>query len=167
MTTISPKSRISAALLALILAAGAEMTALAATGLPLPRFASLRSSEVNVRTGPGGRYPVEWVFVYRRMPVEIVAEFDTWRKIRDWQGTEGWVHQSMLSGRRMVIVKGGVRALKRDPSADSATVARVESKVLGRVLSCTGAWCRLEVSGFTGWMERRHVWGVYDREELK
>ncbi len=75
----------------------------------LPRFASLRAGEVNVRTGPGVRYPVEWVFVYRHMPIEIVAEFDTWRKVRDWQGTEGWVHLSMLSGRRTAIVTTGRR----------------------------------------------------------
>ena len=72
------------------------------TGLPVPRFVSLRSAEVNVRTGPGTRYPVEWVFVKRDIPVEITAEFDTWRRIRDWEGTEGWVHQSMLSGKRAI-----------------------------------------------------------------
>jgi SH3-like domain-containing protein len=155
------------AALALLYLAAVTAPALAATGLPLPRFASLRSGEVNVRTGPGSRYPVEWVFVYRHMPVEIVAEFDTWRKIRDWQGTEGWVHQSMLFGRRMVIVRDGTRPLRRDPDPAAPAIARVEKKVLGRILSCAGGWCRLEVSGFTGWMQRGDVWGVYKNEEIK
>ncbi|HKH69397.1 MAG TPA: SH3 domain-containing protein, partial [Reyranella sp.] len=66
------------------------------SGLPIPRFASLRSDEVNVRTGPGPRYPIDWVFKRKAMPVEIVAEFENWRKIRDWQGASGWVHQSLL-----------------------------------------------------------------------
>src|SRR5262245_5050819 len=70
------------------------------SGLPIPRFASLRSDEVNVRSGPGTRYPVEWVFKRKSMPVEIVAEYDIWRKIRDWQGASGWVHQSLLTGKR-------------------------------------------------------------------
>src|SRR5258708_28049028 len=73
---------------------------------PLPRYLSLRSDEVNLRTGPGVRYPVDWVLQRRNMPVEVLAEFENWRKIRDWQGTEGWVHQSMLSGRRYAIVTG-------------------------------------------------------------
>src|SRR5919204_606278 len=74
------------------------------SGLPLPRFASLRSDEVNVRTGPGTRYPVDWVFKRKGMPVEIVAEFENWRKIRDWQGASGWVHQSLLTGKRSFII---------------------------------------------------------------
>src|SRR5437660_12925684 len=74
------------------------------SGRPLPRFASLRSDEVNVRTGPGTRYPVDWVFKRKGMPVEIVAEYENWRKIRDWQGASGWVHQSLLTGKRGFII---------------------------------------------------------------
>ena len=74
------------------------------SGLTLPRFVSLRASEVNMRTGPGTRYPIAWVYKQRNLPVEIVDEFDTWRRIRDWEGSEGWVHQSMLHGRRSIMV---------------------------------------------------------------
>jgi len=168
MTPRSPLHGLGAALLAALVATAAlAPVAAARTGLPLPRFASLRAGEVHVRTGPGERYPIDWVFVYRNMPVEIVAEFDTWRKIRDWQGTEGWVHQSMLSGRRMVIVQGGLQPMRRAPAGDAPMVARVEPKVLGRLLECAGAWCRVQVAGFTGWMQRRQFWGVYDTEEIK
>ena len=117
--------------------------ALAQTGLPVPRFVSLHAPKANVRTGPGVRYPVDWVLVRRGMPVEIVAEFEHWRKIRDWQGTEGWVHQSMLTATRTAVVMTEVRALRRSADDKAPAVARVEPGVVGRILSCEGAWCRL------------------------
>lgn len=136
------------------------------TGLPLPRFVSLATSKVNVRTGPGVRYPVEWVFVKRSLPVEVVAEFEHWRKVRDFEGTEGWVHQSMLTGRRHVIVMGATRALRREARAESVIVARAEPGVIGRLLECEQAWCRVEIAGFKGWLVRDEVWGVYRDERL-
>lgn len=136
------------------------------SGLPLPRFASLRSGEVNVRSGPGVRYPVDWVFVYRNMPVEIVAEFDSWRKIRDWEGTEGWVHQSMLSGRRTAMVTGGLRELHAEPTVDAPVIAKIDGRVIGRVLRCREAWCRVEVTSLRGWLRRDHVWGIYEHERI-
>lgn len=137
------------------------------TGLPLPRFASLRADEVNVRTGPGPRYPVEWVFVRRNMPVEIIAEFDTWRRIRDWQGTEGWAHKSMLSGRRTVMMQGEVRTLRREPTEDSPAVARAESGVVGSLEACDNGWCQVEINGFEGWLKSNEFWGVYPDERIK
>ena len=119
-----------------------------------------------MRTGPGVRYPVEWVFVYRNMPVEIIAEFDTWRKVRDWQGTVGWVHRSMLSGRRSIIVREGLQPLRRDAAPDARVIARIEKKVIGRLLKCRGAWCRVEISGLRGWMRRDQFWGVYPKEKI-
>ena len=151
-------------LLALVLALSAPWAYAAEPGARLPRFASLRANEVNVRTGPGVRYPVEWVFVYRHMPVEIVAEFDTWRKVRDWQGTEGWVHRSMLSGRRTAIVTTGRRAMRDEPERRSAIVAEVEERVVGRLLACKPLWCRVEIAGLRGWIRRAVIWGVYDGE---
>ncbi len=139
----------------------------AKTDLPVPRFATLRADEVNVRTGPGVRYPVEWVFVRRNMPVEITAEFDTWRKVRDWQGTAGWVHQSMLSGRRSIIVPDGVQALRREAADDAAVIARLEQKVVGRLMECRKEWCRIEVLGRNGWMKRSQFWGVYPDETIE
>ncbi len=153
------------AALAAVLFAG-PLAALAETGLPLPRFASLRSSKVHLRTGPGVRYPVDWVLVFRNMPVEIVAEFENWRKIRDWQGTEGWVHRTMLSGMRTAIVTGGMRALRRDPDASAPLVAQVEERVVGRVLECPADWCRIEIAKKRGWIRRDHIWGVYKAEEM-
>lgn len=134
------------------------------TGLPLPRFAVVRAEETNVRTGPGSRYPIDWVFKRKGMPVEIVGEYENWRKIRDWQGAGGWVHQSLLSGKRYVIVTTARAPLRKTPSANAAEVARMEVEVVAQVKSCSGDWCRVQASGHIGWIERRHVWGVYKGE---
>ena len=101
------------------------------------------------------------------MPIEITAEFENWRKVRDWQGTEGWVHRSMLSGKRTAVVTGGVQPLRRDPNPDSVLTARVMEKVVGRILECDGDWCRIEIGKRRGWMRRAHFWGVYSDEKLK
>ena len=130
------------------------------------RYASLRSDKVNVRTGPGVRYPIEWVFVKKGIPVEITAAHDTWRKIRDWEGAEGWVHQSMLSDRRALLVTGQVRALRSDPKADAPVVARIEPGVVGRVDRCVGEWCRANAGGYEGWLRRKEFWGVSPTEDF-
>src|SRR5262244_195685 len=137
------------------------------TKLPLPRFVSLRSSEVNLRTGPGTNYPVDWVFVRRGLPVEIIAEFDVWRKIRDWQGTVGWVHQSMLDGRRTARVTGAERELRSEPAESAAIVARLAPGVIGRLLECDAAWCRIDVAGYRGWLRRDEFWGTYPDEKVQ
>jgi len=152
-----------------LLASPGASPALAATdsGLPVPRFVTLRADKVNVRAGPGARYPVEWVFERKGMPVEIVAEFDTWRKVRDIQGTEGWVHQNLLSSRRGVVITGVVRTLRREPREDSAAVARAEPDVIGQLLECQAEWCRVEVAGLRGWLKRGELWGVYPGEKVE
>ena len=137
-------------------------------GGKLPRYASLRSGEVNVRTGPGPRYPVEWVFMRRDMPVEIVAEFETWRKIRDWQNTEGWVHQSMLSSRRFVmVVADEIQPLLRRADDTGQAVAMMEPGVVAQLLQCDLQWCRLQANRVSGWVKRKTIWGVYPDEDVK
>jgi len=136
------------------------------SGLPLPRFASLRAPEVNLRTGPGIRYPIEWVYTRRGMPLQIVGEFETWRRIRDWQGTEGWVHQSMLSGQRSALIVGKQRPLRRKPKADAPAVALVQAGVVGELEGCDGGWCRIEVQGFSGWLREDEFYGVLPGERI-
>jgi SH3-like domain-containing protein len=133
----------------------------------VPRFVSLRSGEVNVRTGPGTRYPVEWVFTRKDIPVEITAEFDTWRRIRDWEGAEGWVHQSMLSGRRAVVVLGDIRRLRLSPDPGAPAAARLEPGVVGTLARCRDQWCEVEVAGYEGWLARGEFWGVYPGETVE
>lgn len=135
------------------------------TGLPLPRFVSLRKDRVNVRTGPGVRYPVDWVFIYKNMPVEIVAEFKGWRKVRDWKGTTGWVHRSMLSGKyRWIIVRSKTAPLHREAKAEAPVIARLKNKVVGRLKQCQGDWCEVTVNGIQGWIRRGAIWGIYPNE---
>ncbi len=136
---------------------------------PVPRFVSLRAAVVNLRTGPGVRYPVEWVFKRRGLPVEVVAEFETWRKVRDWEGTVGWVHQSMLSGRRSAVVTGAVRGLRREPSEDAGVVARAEPGVVGELTRCRRGepWCRVRIAGHEGWLRRDEFWVAYPGEAVK
>lgn len=139
------------------------------SGLPLPRFVSLRSEEVNLRAGPGVRYPIDWIYARRDLPVEVIAEFEAWRKIRDWQGTEGWVHQSMLSGRRMMVVVGAARPLRASDADSAEPVAVVEAGVLGRLISCprNRDFCRVEAGGRQGWLKRDELWGVYKGEWIE
>ncbi|MDI1284083.1 MAG: SH3 domain-containing protein [Reyranella sp.] len=103
------------------------------SGLPIPRFVSLKSDEVNVRAGPGPRYPVDWVFTRKTMPVEIVAEYENWRKVRDWQGTSGWVLQSLLTGKRGFVVASKDINVCRTPAASAEIVAKFESEVVGEI----------------------------------
>lgn len=137
------------------------------SGLPIPRFITLRSDKVFVRTGPALRYPIKWIFVRDGMPVEIIQEFDTWRKIRDIKGDEGWVHQSLLSGKRNAVVtaeKGTV--VLRKPASDAKPVALLEQNVQVSLLQCHQDWCRVEAGGFSGWTQRNSLYGVYADEEL-
>ena len=136
-------------------------------GERLPRFVSLRSDQVNLRVGPGENYPIRWVLTRKEMPVEIIKEFEHWRMIHDWQGTEGWVHERMISGKRVVVVKGGVRAMHRLPDLASAVVARAEPGVFARLLECRGVWCRIETADIVGWVQRGEVWGVYPDEAVQ
>jgi SH3-like domain-containing protein len=145
----------------------APVTQAAEKGLPVPRFVTLRSNQVNVRTGPGEQYPIEWVFTRKSMPVEIVAEFQNWRKIRDVDGTEGWVYERMVAGRRTVIVRGQVRALYDEPRPDAGIVARAEPGVIATLLECQATWCRVETGGVKGWLHRDEIWGVYPDEVIQ
>lgn len=162
----------SIALLAGVYMTAALIPALAAvegSGLPLPRFVSLRADQINMRTGPGVQYPVDWVYRRTGLPVEIIAEYRTWRKIRDWQSTQGWVHQSMLAGKRTAIVTGKTRTMRRDPDAKSPAVASMESGVIAELKECPtgGGWCRLEAGGVNGWLRKVEFWGAYKDEVLK
>ena len=129
-----------------------------------PYFASLRSDKVNLRTGPGQDYPIDWVYQRGGLPVEVVAVFDTWRKIRDSEGTIGWINQGLLSGRRNVVVTGEIRPMRRDPDLAAAAVAQLEPGGIGRVEHCRPAWCEIKVERYSGWVERAGLWGLAPNE---
>lgn len=132
------------------------------SGLPLPRFASLASSEVNVRTGPSTDHPIRWVYVRSGLPVRVVEEFDVWRRIEDPDGETGWARANLLSVRRTAMVRGdGLVDLRRSAGSEARVVARVEAGVVGDFQGCDrGGWCRIEVEGERGWLPRDELWGV-------
>jgi SH3-like domain-containing protein len=134
------------------------------SGLPLPRFASLRSNEINLRTGPGTRYPIDWVFKHQGMPVEVTAEYDIWRRVRDSEGTEGWVHKMALSGKRAALVTGATHDLHKRDDVESAVVAHLEAGAVGQLLSCSKAWCKLKFEGIKGYLPKTDFWGAYPNE---
>ncbi len=139
----------------------------AVTGLAVPRFVSLRSDKVHVRSGPGTRYPIRWVYLRKNLPVEVVQEFETWRKIRDNEGQEGWLHQSLIAGRRYALITGTEPVTAyRKPDIDTAVVYRMEPGVVARVDECTNKWCLLVSSGFEGWVEKKSIWGIYPSEGI-
>jgi SH3-like domain-containing protein len=142
------------------------------THLPVPRFVSLKSDHVNVRGGPNKDHDVAWVYTRPGLPVEITAEFENWRRIRDQDGTEGWVYHSLLSGKRTAYVDKSKRRTDPVPvyetsDVNSAVRAMLEPGVLGAVKRCDGRWCHFVGQGFDGWIEQQHLWGVYPNEKIE
>lgn len=139
------------------------------SGLPLPRFAALRSDEVYLRTGPGPRYPIDWVYKRRDLPLEIEREFDIWRLVRDQEGVRGWVNTQTLSARRTAVVVGEERVLRRDAKDDTVAVARLKPGVVVRLRSCESGsdWCQASVGDYRGWMKRSELWGTYPGEAIQ
>lgn len=136
------------------------------TGLDVPRLVSLRTDKVYVRSGPGMRYPIQWIYKKRDLPVMITREFGTWRRVSDFEGGEGWVHQSLLSSRRFGLVLEGPEMvyLHRKPDNKSAKRARIEPGVIVRFEEedqpCKDGWCRVAADSFKGWVEEKTLWGV-------
>ncbi len=140
--------------------------AMAAEKNPVPRFVSLRPSEVNARVGPGPNYPLEWIYLKAGLPVEVVAEFDTWRKIRDKDGAGGWIHQSMLNSKRHAIVQGGESLMYATEASTGQPLVRLQDGVVVELLKCRGDWCQVRIFDFKGWMQRSALWGIYPEENL-
>jgi SH3-like domain-containing protein len=141
-----------------------------ASGLPVPRYVSLKSDRVNVRSGPTKDHDVAWVFTRPGLPVEITAEFETWRRIRDAEGSEGWVYHSLLSGRRTAVVtarsKDQLIPVSDSPKAESEVTAQLQPGVVAQVKRCDGKWCRVTGKNFEGWVPQERLWGVYPNEKV-
>ncbi len=138
------------------------------SGLPIPRFVSLKAEKVNVRKGPSSDHPVAWVFQSKGLPVEIIAEFETYRRIRDSDGTEGWILQNMLAGKRTAVVapwrKDQMTALHVSADATSGLIANLSSGAMADIKSCDGNWCKITVSDYSGYVEQSMLWGAYPGE---
>ncbi|MBN8874860.1 MAG: hypothetical protein J0H67_18635 [Rhodospirillales bacterium] len=176
---------VAACLVAVLLAAGAAqadpppthgagsarpnlLTRGSVTGWKLPRFASLEAAVVNLRRGPGKRYPIDWVYHRRGLPVEIIREFDTWRQVRMPDGTTGWVYHSLLTGVRGFLVTAPNTTLRRAPRADAAAVAHLRRGVIGQLRHCeaNAAWCSVRLQRLSGWLPRTDFYGAYPHEAV-
>ena len=125
-----------------------------------PRFVSLKAEVANLRVGPGRRYPIEWVYQRRGLPLLVVAHFDQWRWVLDHEGTKGWMHKSLLSTRRTVVIMNGVQTIRERPLTGSPAVLRAEAGVIADLLGCEDGWCRIGLAGEEGWLPENALWGV-------
>ena len=157
-------------------AAQAPPAAVGQSGLPVPRFVSLKADKINLRSGPGTDYPTQWVFRRAGLPVEVIRESVGWRQVRDAEGTIGWVLATLLSGRRTALVTpwdvkaGGAApqvALKDDDDDRATVVARVEAGVIANIRTCDGRWCEVSIADVRGYVEQKKLWGIYPNESVK
>ena len=171
----SPSSLFALLLISVgLLAAGpafAQSQQIGPSGLPLPRFVSIKSAPVNIRQGPSKDHDIAWTFVKAGVPVEVTQEYDIWFRIRDSEGAEGWVQKTLLSGKRTALVapweKKGTTPMRDKADIAARIVANVEPSVLVEVSECTGRWCRISAEGVKGWIEQGRIWGAYQDESFR
>lgn len=149
--------------------------AILGSGLPVPRYVSLKSDKVHIRQGPGTDHQVLWIYRRAGMPVEVIKEFEGWRQVRDAEGATGWVIQTLISGRRTALIlpweaKGASPpqvGILADDNASARPIAIVEAGVIANIRSCDGKWCYVSIGDFRGYVEQKKLWGVYEGEILK
>lgn len=134
------------------------------SGLTLPRFVTIAAAKANLRVGPDFRYPIEWVYQRRGLPVEVIGEYDLWRQVRDIDGDEGWIHKQLLSGRRAAIVAVPLATIHKDAGAGSDHILYASKGVIGTLEQCEADWCEIEIAGTLGWIAKEQIWGVYAAE---
>jgi SH3-like domain-containing protein len=139
----------------------------AVTNLPIPRFVSLKGNEGNARRGPSLTHRIDWVFTTPGMPLRVTAEHENWRRVEDAEGLGGWVHYALLSGVRSAIITADLADFRMQPDPASAVRFQAERGVIGRLLACTPDWCRMNVQGERGWVEKSALWGVIPGEILE
>ncbi|WP_370206818.1 SH3 domain-containing protein [Pararhodobacter marinus] len=136
------------------------------TNLPLPRFVSIKTSRAFARRGPSETHRVDWIYERRDLPVRVTGEFEHWRRVEDSEGEGGWVHYSLLSGVRTVLVVNDMAALRSRPRPEAPQVAYLEAGVVARIMECDPGWCRVSIDGTRGWISRGDVWGLEPGEVL-
>jgi len=147
----------------------AGQTSESESGMGLPRMVSLRSDNVYARSGPGKKYPIEWIYKQKGAPLEIINEFELWRQVRDWEGSTSWIHKTLLTGRRFVkVVMPGENNIYYRPDSESKIVAKVEDGVIGEIKKCPkkSEFCLIKFESIEGWILKKNVFGVYEDEVL-
>ena len=134
------------------------------TNLPIPRYVSLKVKEANARRGPSLSHKIDWIYKRQNMPLEIYAEYENWRRVRDFEGLGGWVHYTLLSGTRYVLVKNELLNMRLLPSIDAQVIAKVPQHNIATLDKCNKDWCRIIDDGYKGWVPKNGIWGVYENE---
>ena len=134
------------------------------TNLPIPRYVSLKVKEANARRGPSLSHKIDWIYKRQNMPLEIYAEYENWRRVRDFEGLGGWVHYTLLSGIRYVLVKNELLEMRLLPSIDAQVIAKIPQHNIATLDKCNKDWCRIIDDGYKGWVPKNGIWGVYENE---
>ena len=134
------------------------------TNLPIPRYVSLKVKEANARRGPSLSHKIDWIYKRQNMPLEIYAEYENWRRVRDFEGLGGWIHYTLLSGTRYVLVKNELLEMRLLPSIDAQVIAKVPQHNIATLDKCNKDWCRIIDDGYKGWVPKNGIWGVYENE---
>lgn len=134
------------------------------TNLPIPRYVSLKVNEANARRGPSLSHKIDWIYKKKNMPLEIYGEYENWRRVRDFEGLGGWVHYTLLSGNRFVLVENELLEMRLLPSSDAQVIAKVPQHNIATLDKCDKDWCRITDDGYKGWVPKSSIWGVYDSE---
>jgi SH3-like domain-containing protein len=174
-TRLAVVAVLAAVTLAPVASALAQGAARGPSGLPLPRFVSLKAQKVNLRVGPGLDYAISWRYMRSGIPMEIIQEYDNWRRVRDAEGTEGWINQSLLSGERTAVAAPWMKdagpetyvMLHSEPDERGRLVAKLQPGVIVNIEGCTGTWCEIDVDGAHGWLAQQEIWGAYPGEAFR
>ena len=134
------------------------------TNLPIPRFVSMKASEGNVRRGPSLNHRIDWVYKRRDIPLVITDEFGNWRRVEDRDGAGGWMHHTLLSGVRTVIIEHDMVAMRLRPDQEAPVNARAEAGVIAELDACIMDWCRVEAGKHKGWVMKTSLWGTTPEE---
>ena len=134
------------------------------TNLPIPRYVSLKTNEANARRGPSLSHKIDWIYKRQNMPLEIYAEYENWRRVRDFEGLGGWIHYTLLSGKRYVLIKNELLEMRLLPSVESQVIAKVPQFNIANLDKCNKDWCRIIDNGYKGWVLKSEIWGVYNNE---
>jgi SH3-like domain-containing protein len=138
------------------------------SGLPVPRYVSLKFDAVNARAGPSDDHRLLWVFHARGLPVQVVAETSDWRRVCDPDGGVSWVHKRTTDGRRMVMrVQPGPTPIRSRPRPDGQVTAYLAPRALAALDRCDKDWCKIRVGRASGWAAASALWGSADAPQCR
>ncbi len=134
------------------------------TNLPIPRYVSLKAKEANARRGPSLSHKIDWIYKRKNMPLEIYAEYENWRRVRDFEGLGGWIHYTLLSGIRYVLIKDELLEMRLLPTNEAQVIAKLPQHNIATLDKCNIDWCKIVDDGYRGWVLKSGIWGVYKNE---